>query len=225
MNGKLGKLNKDSLPVFEIIMEDFQDMTDDTGIQLISVVDEPAIGVKGVKLSDSSEMMLFKKMESEDKMILVGPALIPDVNIYRENKKWGKHFIKFSAETIENLVKKMNRVGSNRKINIDHSDRMVDAFIMEDWIIENEMYDKSKIWGFDLPKGTYMLKVQIEDRDFWENEVKGNDKFSFSIEGYLNQSLVSLSKERTIEDMIDELSDLDILELLQLKDFIKSNLK
>jgi hypothetical protein len=81
---------------------------------------------------------------------------------------------------------------------------MVDAFIMEDWIVEDTVYDKSRKYGIEVPIGTYMIMVKIEDTKFWLEEVKGNEKFGFSIEGLLGQQLVSLSKQATIDDLTEE---------------------
>jgi hypothetical protein len=205
MKGKLKQLDPEKLPIYEIIIDD----DDDTGINLISLVDEPAIITKGMAFSENN-LMSFK--EVEDKQIIVGPALIPDMKIYREDEKYGQYYVKFSKETIVRMVEKFNKYGSNRRINIDHSNQMVDAFIMEDWIVENEVYDKSRMYGFELPIGSYMIMVKIENKDFWLSEVKGNGKFGFSIEGLLGQQLVKLSNNLSIDDL--ELDDLlNIFEL------------
>jgi len=199
MKGKLEKIDKSKLPVYEIVVDD----NDETGISLISLVDEPAISMKGMMFSQEQSVMSFKEV-SGDKQIIVGPALIPDMKIYREDEKYGKYYVVFTKETIEKMVEKFNKYGSNRKINIDHSNQMVNAFIMEDWIVENEVYDKSRMYGFEVPVGTYMIMVKVEDTEFWLEEVKGNEKFGFSIEGLLGQQLVSLSKEVTIDDLTEE---------------------
>ena len=208
MKGKLKQLDPEKLPIYEIIVDD----NDETGINLISLVDEPAIMTKGMAFNNSS-MMSFK--EVEDKQIIVGPALIPDMKIYREDEKYGQYYVKFSKETIVRMVEKFNKYGSNRRINIDHSNQMVDAFIMEDWIIENEVYDKSRMYGFELPIGTYMIMVKVENKDFWLSEVKGNGKFGFSIEGLLGQQLVQLSNVKEIS--VDDLDLDDLLKIFGLK--------
>jgi hypothetical protein len=87
---------------------------------------------------------------------------------------------------------------------------------MEDWIVENEVYDKSRMYGFEVPVGTYMIMVKIEDTDFWLEEVKGNEKFGFSIEGLLGQQLVSLSKQEEVLT-IDDLDLDDLLNIFELK--------
>jgi hypothetical protein len=186
IKGKLKKINDEKLPVYEIFIND----DDETGMNLISVVEKPAIEIKGYAFSDIVELE-FKK--EGDKQIIVGPALIPNKKIRREDEDGNLYYVFFSKETIERMVEKFNRYGSNRKINFEHTDKMIDAFIMEDWIVEDAYYDKSKKYGFDVPVGTYMIKVKIEDKQFWLEEVKENGRFGFSIEGLLGQQLVSMS--------------------------------
>lgn len=212
MKGKLKKIDKEKLPVYEIVVDE----NDETGISLISLVDEPAIVMKGMLFAEEKSMMSFKEAD-EEKQVIVGPALIPNMKIYREDEKYGQYYVKFTRETIEKMVEKFNKYGSNRRINIDHSNQMVDAFIMEDWIVEDPVYDKSRKYGFEVPVGTYMIKVKIEDKDFWLNEVKENGKFGFSIEGLLGQQLVSLSKTEEVEFSIDDLTEDDLLEIFELK--------
>jgi hypothetical protein len=208
MKGKLKKIDKDKLPVYQIVVED----GDDTGISLISLVDAPAIEMKGMMFS-KNQVMSFK--EVGDKQVIVGPALIPNMKIYREDEKYGQYYVVFTEDTIAKMVEKFNKYGSNRKINIDHSNQMVDAFIMEDWIVEDSVYDKSRKYGIEVPIGTYMIMVKIEDTDFWNTEVKGNEKFGFSIEGLLGQQLVTLLKQE--EANIDDLELDDLLEIFELK--------
>jgi hypothetical protein len=187
IKGKLKKINEEALPLYEIFIND----DDDTGMNLISVVEKPAIEIKGYAFSDVVELE-FK--QQEDKQIIVGPALIPNKKIRRQDEDGNMYYVFFSKETIEKMVEKFNRYGSNRKINVEHTDRMIDAFIMEDWIVEDQYYDKSKKYGFEVPVGTYMIKVKVEDKNFWMEEVKGNGKFGFSIEGLLGQQLVTMNE-------------------------------
>jgi hypothetical protein len=196
-------LQKKDLPLYEIFINE----GDDTGMELISLVDRPAIRTKGMLFNDEVKMQ-FKQVG--DEQIIVGPAMIPNIDIYREDEEMGAYLVRFTEDTIKKLVEKFNRKGTNRRINIDHSKQMVDGFILEDWIIEDAMYDKSRMYGFELPTGTYMLKVKIEDKDFWENEVKGNEKFGFSIEGLLGQKMVKMEKDYSIDDLTAE-DWLDIL--------------
>ncbi len=212
MKGKLKKIDKEKLPVYEIVVDE----NDETGISLISLVEDPAIVMKGMLFSEEKSVMAFKEADDE-KQIIVGPAIIPNMKIYREDDKYGQYYVLFTQETIAKMVEKFNKYGSNRRINIDHSNQMVNGFILEDWIVEDPVYDKSRKYGFEVPVGTYMIKVKIEDKDFWMNEVKGNGKFGFSIEGLLGQQLVSLAKQ----DEEVSIDDLDLDDLIAIFNEIK----
>lgn len=217
MQATIKKIEPENLPVYEIKIND----DDNSGVELISLVDEPAINMKGMMFSTDNIYTTFKEI-SEDKQIIVGPALIPNMRIYREDEKHGSYYVYFTEQSIEKIVEKFNKFGSNRRINIDHSDKMVDAFIMEDWIVEDVDFDKSRMYGFDVPKGTYMIKVKIENKDFWESEVKGNGKFGFSVEGLLGHQLVKFQKE-TVDDEVyssieEGIEDLDIIDLVNIFD-------
>jgi hypothetical protein len=212
---KAKKVDPENLPIYEILISE----EDDTGMKLISLVDRPAIGVMGMKFNEEKPLELYFRQE-EEKRIIIGPALIPDLKIKRGSSEESSYFVYFSKDTIEKMVEKFNASGTNRRINIDHSNKMVDAYIMEDWIIEDPVYDKSRKYGFELPVGTYMIKVKIEDQEFWENVVKAEGKYGFSIEGFLNQKLVKLAddfgEESEEEDEDIDIEDLGLIDLLEI---------
>lgn len=203
------KIDKDKLPVYELTFA--EENEDETGISLISIVDSPAIEMKGYAFSNEQEQYEFKQFE--EKQMIVGPAMIPGKKILQENDKFGIHYVMFTKETIAGLVEKFNRFGSNRKINFEHTNQMVDAFIMEDWIVEDEVYDKSRKYGFEVPVGTYMIKVKIDNTEQWKEWVKEGGAYGFSIQGQLYQRLVEMSKDATIDDL--ELEHL--LEIFEIK--------
>ena len=70
---------------------------------------------------------------------------------------------------------------------------MVDGYIMEDWIVEDEYYDKERNYGLDVIVGTWMVSIKIEDKKFWQNEVKDLGKFGLSIEGILGERTIEYS--------------------------------
>ncbi len=50
-------------------------------------------------------------------------------------------------------------------------------------IIEDEKTDKSKLYGFSLPKGTWMISMKVNNDEVWK-KVKDGEVKGFSIEGY-----------------------------------------
>ena len=149
-----------------------------------------------------------------DKKKIIGPALIPDMDIYRRDPDGFEYFIRFSKETIEKLVEKFNKAGSTRRINFNHTSQMVNAFINSSWIKDSEN-DKSV--GYpefkDLPIGTWFIEVKVEDENFWNSKVKDEGYYSFSIEGILGLEKVEMSKSKNVLDYIDGLSEDDFFEI------------
>ena len=201
------KYKLEELPVYEIMIDD----EDETGIRYLSIVQDPAIETKGMFFNED-KFKEFRFYATKDEQKIVGPALIPYKKIYRADED-GEYFVMFTPETIQKMVRKFNGSGSNRRLNFNHSDQMVKAYIEQNWIIESDTYDKSKVYGYELPKGTWFVEVKIEDSEFWNEFVKEDGFYSFSIEGIMGQRLVSMSSH--MDFYIDSLSDNEVMDLYQ----------
>lgn len=202
------KYKKEDQMVFEIIIND----EDDTGVKLISLVNDPAIEVKGMYFSQEL-LKTFEFKALQDQMKVVGPAMIPDKNIFRSDEL-GEYWLRFSKETIAKIVNKMKKANNNRIINVDHSNKMVNAIVLHDWIVEDATFDKSRMYGFNLPVGSYFVELQVEDKKFWEEEIKDMGKFGFSVEGTFYQK----EFEFNIQKEIDKLEEEDLIDIVN---FIK----
>ena len=187
----------DTLPVFQITFED----DGEQGINLLSLVADPAIEIKGQYFNKANK---FEFKAVEDKQIVVGPAMVPDMKILRIDGDY-EYYVFFSADTIMQMVDKFNKENNNKSINVDHSNRMVDAYIKANWIIEDPNMDKSKLYGYEnLPKNTWFVEVKIDDKDFWETEVKELGKYSFSIEGMMGTAPYQLAKQYLESDEFEK---------------------
>jgi len=200
------KYTEEGYPLYEIVVDD----TSNTGIRLLSIVGEPAIELKGVAFNENGTQKNYEFQAQEDQQIIIGPALIPNMKILRKDDNGSKYYVVFKPETIKMMVEKFNSQGTNRRINVDHSNTMVDGYILENWIVEDMYYDKSRMYNFDVPIGTWMVSVKIEDQNFWNTEVKELGKFGFSVEGIMGERPMQYSHV----DAIDNLSDDEILNLL-----------
>ena len=204
------KYPQEEYPVYEIYIED----EDQTGIKLLSLVDDPAIQMKGMMFSShQTDIKSWDFKAQKDRQIIMGPGMIPNKKILRKDDDGNKYFVVFTKDTIQKMVSKFNANGSNRRINIDHSDEMVDGYIMENWIVEDEYYDKSRKYGFEVPVGTWMVSVKIEDEKIWKEKVKEECKFGFSIEGIMGQKPMSYIREWDMDETIDEMSEDEFLNL------------
>jgi len=184
------KVFKDSMaPCYEIVIGE----DDNTGIRLVSLVESPAIEIEGMAFSKDKviDIQNFEFKNIEDKQMVVGPALIPNVRIPREDENGDKYFVVFSAETIKTMVEKFNKGNNNKSINLDHTTTMLDAYIQQNWIVDDTFYDKSKLYGFNLPIGTWFIEVKMNSKEQWNEYVKNGSRRSFSVEGLMGQSITN----------------------------------
>ncbi len=200
------KKEMDELPVFYINVDD----DNKQGIRLVSLVVDPAIETKGMYFS-KEELKSFQFTADMEKKKVVGPAMIPNKKILRKDETTDQmYYVVFKPETITQMVKKFNKENNNRSINVDHSNRMVNGYIEQNWIVEDPMYDKSRMYGYTCTPGTWFLEIQIEDEEFWQKEVKELGKYSFSIEGLMGMSPYKYEKEYDFNEIIDSLTESEI---------------
>jgi len=185
-------MNKD-LPIYDIILKD-----DTQGVGVISLVDEPAIGVDWIKLSKQAAMS-FKA--NKDKQLLYGPFLIPNMLIYRHDEKMGEYYVRFGKEEIEKIATKFNEDLNNKNITFQHTGEGVDAFVAQNWVIDGEQ-DKSRNLGFDLPEGSWFGAVKIKDENFWSDKVKSEEVKGFSVEILAELEISLKNKEQKMENEI-----------------------
>lgn len=172
-----------SIPTFKITIDD----TPESGCKLVSLVENPAVEIKGFTFDNIKD--LFQLKLSKDKQIIAGPAIIADKPIYRFDEKLGEFYVIFDAETIKAIWNKfITEEGLVGTINVDHSDTIVNAKIIDHWFIEDPENDKSKdLYGFEnLTKGSVFVVSKINDEKFWNEEVKGKGKSGYSIEGFFD---------------------------------------
>jgi hypothetical protein len=68
--------------------------------------------------------------------------------------------------------------------------------------------DKANLYGFSLPKGTWMVKMKIENDDLWQ-EIKSGTLKGLSIEGYFTNKFEQMNKkEPTTEQILSALNEL-----------------
>lgn len=177
------------------------------GIDAVSLVDAPAIEENFIALNKEYKMDLAE-VDSE-KRILMGAALIPNKQIYRKNGK-DEFYVFFSEATVKQASELFLKNGNQSNATLEHKAKFDGATVVESWIIDNPDMDKSKQYGFSLPKGTWMISMKIEDDKVW-GEVKEGKYKGFSIEGYfadkLEMSLQELEEEELINQIINILKD------------------
>tara|TARA_B110000305_G_scaffold232054_1_gene286408 strand:+ start:142 stop:1050 length:909 start_codon:yes stop_codon:yes gene_type:complete len=194
------------------IIELFIDETDEvSGIEAISVVENPAIESDFVALKQQE----FKLAEvDKEKRILMGAALIPNKPIYRQSGEQ-EYYIYFSQATVRKASELFFINGNQNNTTLEHELQLKGLTAVESWIVESEQ-DKSRMYDLNVPMGTWMVSMKVNNDDVWK-KVKAGEVKGFSIEGYFADKLErpnepvkqsKMSKEEVAEAKIEELRQL-----------------
>ena len=189
-------------------------VADSSEIYNISLVEEPAIEVDYVAFDKDKETkpnLKFIEDKQNEKYMILGPALIPDKNIYR-NYDGNEFYVSFSAECIEklshNFVKNCYGDGCFTK---DHESFAQGCSLAESWIKTSEN-DKSVDYGFDCPIGTWFVAAKIDSIELWESIKKGERK-GFSIESWVDLEEIIENKDKKENDMSKQKTNLETMEV------------
>ena len=179
------------------IVELFIDETDEvSGIEAISVVENPAIEENFIALKNQE----FKLAEvDKEKRILMGAALIPNKPIYRQNGEQ-EYYIYFSQATVRKASELFFINGNQSNSTLEHQLELKGLTAVESWIVESEQ-DKSRMYDLNVPMGTWMVSMKVNNDDVWK-KVKAGEVKGFSIEGYFADKL-----ERPNEPVKDEMKE------------------
>ena len=180
--------------IVELILDEEQEI----GIEAISVVENPAIEEDFIALK-SQELKLAEV--DKEKRILMGALLIPNKPIYRRNGE-DEYYIYFSKDTVLKASQMYLMQGKQNNSTLEHQYQINGLSLVESWIVEDKVHDKSVKYGMDLPLGTWVGAVKVNNDKIWEEFVKTGKVKGFSIEGYFADKM-----ERPKEAIKDFSSD------------------
>jgi len=163
------------------------------GVYAISLVSDPAIESNFISLSKNKEIKLATI--NEEQRILVGPVLIPDQLIYR-NQDGHEYNIMFPKETIKQVQHNFVQQGYQNNSTIEHSGKSIpNVTFVETWIKEDEVHDKSVLYGFSEPVGTLFGLMKVNNDEIWNDYIKTGKVKGFSIDGVFDMEKVNLKTE------------------------------
>jgi cell division protein FtsB len=150
-----------------------------------SYVDCPAIQDDFViQFSEEVEVELEFSFD-EEKRIVTGPLMIPDMKIFRKaTKTRPNRYVYYTAETIKETALDFHRNGRTNNTTVNHTALVDGSVMVESWFVEDPKNDKLfALKGKEYPKGTWAVSEYISDDKTWE-DVKSGKLKGFSIEGY-----------------------------------------
>jgi hypothetical protein len=181
------------MKIIELILDDDEAI----GVEAISVVENPAIESDFIALNNQ-EIKLAEI--SKEKRLLMGALLIPKKPIYRRNGE-EEYYIFFSEKTVAKASQMYLQNGNQSNSTLEHDAQLKDLTLVESWIVEDKTKDKTALYGLDVPVGTWMGSVKVENDEIWNDYVKTGKVKGFSIEGYFADKM-----ERPNEELKEDLA-------------------
>ncbi len=190
--------------IVELVIDDD---SQELAIDAISLVTSPAIEQDFVYFGKEKNNLTFAKVDEEKRMI-ISPALIPNKQIFRHNPNTDSdYYVYFSPDTVRKASELYLKHNNHHKATYQHQDRVSGVLTVESWIKEGDM-DKSKLYGYDLPNGTWFVKMKIENDELW-NKIKEGELKGLSIEGYFTDKMEKMSqKAPTNEEILTALNEI-----------------
>ena len=201
------------MKIVELILDENEELN---GIEAISIVENPAIEEDFVALK-SDEIKLAEV--SEEKRILMGALLIPNKPIYRRSGE-DEYYIYFSKDTVLKASQMYLMKGNQNNSTLEHQYSLNGLSLVESWIVEDTVHDKSRKYDMEVPVGTWMGTVKVNNEDVWNDYVKTGKVKGFSIEGYFVDKM-----ERPKDATINDLAQIEEEEAKELLSTIKGMIK
>ena len=165
----------------------------DSETYAISMVEMPAIESNFVALAKEEEEKRQVLLETNERHMVYGAALIPDMDIYRND---GEHeyYINFTKDTIEKMSQDFMKEYRQHEVTVDHEDIANEVCVVESWLVEDPYRDKSNALGINVPQGTWMVGMKVNNIETWDRIKEG------SLKGFSVESMVSLEEFSKIEN-------------------------
>jgi hypothetical protein len=187
-----------NLPVYELRIDE----ANESFVEAIAIVDEPAIESNFLAFSKDQVNLTFAA--NDERMELLGAVMIPDMNIYRRDDDGKEYYVFFSADTIRQIAQVYFKKGFQSNLNLDHSATPAKSFVFQSYIVDTER-GMSSLKGLNLPDGTWVVGVKVEDDAVW-TDIKAYKLQGFSVEGIFQ--FFQIQKQKVDKETIQLLDEL-----------------
>jgi len=156
------------MKIIELIVDTEMELS---GIDAISIVENPAIEENWIALKDEQKEYKFAEVDKEKKIIM-GAMLVPDKPIYRRDEENGEYYIYFSQDTIRKCMEMFFQNGNQSNATFEHQETIKGLTMVESWIVEDKEKDKSNLYNLNVPVGTWMGTIKVENDVIWNEFIK-----------------------------------------------------
>jgi hypothetical protein len=190
-------------------------LTDEVeGLQAIALVDRPAIGLNYQAFAPHKFEVI-----NEDKRIVMGAAMVPDLPIYRRDER-GEYYAIFKKETIKALVQKLFKENKHNNFNEEHNAfKILDGvYIYQSFITDAELGISAPSGFENVADGTWFIAAKVENDEAWAKVKEDGILKGFSVEGvfdlepYKFKKMNKLNLESVISTLKSVFADAEVEE-------------
>ena len=162
-----------------------------------------------IKSIDREKMSKQQFKTDDEKRIVLGPAMIPDLQIYRKDKDGNPYYVYFSADTIKMIAEKyMKNKYIDNNDTMHNGEAASDVYVYESWI-KDDYEDKANKYGYsDLPIGTWFVSMKVKNDEVW-NKIKAGELRGFSVSGYFEEIAQFAREEMFLHKLAELLKNID----------------
>ena len=195
-------------------------LTDEVeGLQAIALVDSPAIGLNYQAFAPHKFEVI-----NEEKRIVMGAAMIPDLPIYRRDER-GEYYAIFKKETIKALVQKLFKENKHNNFNEQHNAFKIldDVFIYQSFITDAELGISAPSGFENVADGSWFIAAKVENDEAWAKVKEEGLLKGFSVEGvfdlepYKFKKMNKLNLESVISTLKSVFADAEVEETVEQK--------
>jgi hypothetical protein len=206
--------------IYELIISD--ENVDE--VFAISMVDNPAIEAYGQYFH--KEEVHFAEMKEEG--LFMAPILIPNKKILRVDGAGVPYEVYFSPETIKRLSQMYLEKKYQDSVTLEHAAKVEGITLVESWIKESIEKDKSKLYGLNVPAGSWIGTFKIDNEEM-KQKFRDGEVSAVSIEGifeHMERSTPEQKQSAQLWESFAELMEKDVEELSQAEaDIVLSAIK
>tara|TARA_R110000851_G_scaffold124026_3_gene254016 strand:+ start:87 stop:638 length:552 start_codon:yes stop_codon:yes gene_type:complete len=155
----------------------------------IALVDSPAIESDWIAFDKVKQKF---QVESEDKRIVSGYAMIADLPILRRDDSGKEYHVVFRTDSIQKIALNFMRNGLTKNTNLSHATGAFESgvYVFESFLIDSERGIKAPDKFNQEANGSWFISMKIENDEVWKSVKDGTFK-GFSVEGLFQESFAS----------------------------------
>lgn len=176
--------------------------TNGKGLKVMSLVESPAIQVDWVKFNKEKDRVQLA-IQDEEQGIIFGPALIPDLPIYR-NFNGKELYLTIDKETIKEVAIQASKDKVFNNFDINHDGNLLNGVTMFEVVVTDKNRFPKAVGFEDLPEGTMFITSKVNDKAVLDR-IKSGELRGYSIDALFDFETAEMLDEKVIESEIKEI--------------------